>query len=235
VSLQIQAGECVAVVGPNGAGKTTLLLALLGLLPVASGRVRLRGLPLRAWRGRREIAREMAYVPQSYEGFPGFTVEDLVATGRHAHRGPLSPPGTRDRAAIELALERCGLIHLRTRIASQLSCGERQKVHIAAAIAQESPILLLDEPTASLDVHHQIAVLGMLRSLLSQGQTLVIVCHDLNVASALGARALALRAGRVAFDGAVDALLNAGRLREIFEADFTVIDHAGRPGVLPRL
>ncbi len=220
VSLRIEGGQTVAVVGPNGAGKTTLLLALLGLLPVERGRIEIDGEPIERL-SRRRIARQIAYVPQIYEGFLGFRVRDIIETGRYAHRDPLEAMQAADRRAIETAVDRCDIRDLLDRTADTLSGGERQKVWIAAALAQESPALLLDEPTNSLDPRHQAELIRLLRELARAGKTLVVVCHDLNLPAMLDARVVAMKKGGISFDGPAEEFLAAQKLREVFETEFT--------------
>jgi len=219
VSLRIEGGQSVAVVGPNGAGKTTLLLALLGLLPAESGRIEIDGEPIERL-SRRRIARQIAYVPQIYGGFLGFRVRDIIETGRYAHRDPLEAMQAADRSAIETAIDRCDIRDLLDRTADTLSGGERQKVWVAAALAQESPALLLDEPANSLDPRHQAELIRLLRDLVRAGKTLVVVCHDVNLPVMLDARVVAMNQGRVAFDGPAEEFLAAEKLREVFETEF---------------
>lgn len=235
VSFQINRGECVAIVGPNGAGKSTLMLAMMGLLPIAEGRILLHARELHDFGGRRALAREMAYVPQQYEGFTGFTVRDMVAAGRYAHQGALGLHSRADRAAIEEALGACGLTDLSQRITSQLSGGERQKVWLAAAIAQQSPILLLDEPTTALDPQHQTQLIQMLSRLSDAGRTLLIICHDLNLAAALKARVLALRAGALLYDEPFSEFFDDRHMQEVFSAEFQRLTVEGGPRVLLRV
>jgi len=219
ISLSIDEGATVALVGPNGAGKTTLLLSMLRLLPIESKHVTIDGEPIGRL-SRRAIARLIAYVPQSYEGFLGFRVRDIVETGRYAHLGPLEPMRAVDRSAIESAIDRCGIRGVLDRTAYTLSGGERQKVWLAAAVAQESPALFLDEPTNSLDPKHQAELIRLLRDLAAAGKTLVVVCHDLNLAAMLDARVVALKQGRVVYDGPANDFLAPRRLGEVFETEF---------------
>ncbi|MBN1490791.1 MAG: ABC transporter ATP-binding protein [Phycisphaerae bacterium] len=234
VSLVAEPGETIAVVGPNGAGKTTLLLSLLGLLPRQTGRITLDAVPIEKL-SRRRIARHVAYVPQLYEGFLGFRVRDIIAAGRYAHVDPLDPLGGNDRKAIDAAIERCDVRGLLDRTAETLSGGERQKVWLAAALAQESPALFLDEPTNSLDPKHQAELIRLLRELAQAGKTLMVVCHDLNLPAMLDARVIALRDGRVAFDGAVETFLPPERLREIFDTEFVQLADAASGRTLVQL
>jgi len=230
VSLTIGPGQSLAIVGPNGAGKTTLMQAMLGLLPAAEGWVAVEGKRLTALT-RRQIARRIAYVPQSYEGFLGFRVRDVVASGRYAHLSRLEPAGRQDQQVIDWAIATCGLAGLEDRALHTLSGGERQKVWLAAALAQESPALFLDEPTSALDPKHQAELIRLLQELVAQQRTLVVICHDLNVAAALGERVVALVGGRAVFDGPVAAFLQHDRLRAVFEADFVL--HDAGPGRCP--
>ncbi len=219
VGFSIDSGECVAIVGPNGTGKTTLMLAMLGLLPWRRGQVCLDGQAIPRFR-RRQLAQMIAYVPQSYDGFSGFTVEDMVKSGRYAHRGPVAWYTPEDHRIVEEALRVGGLTDLRNRIVQTLSAGERQKVLLAAAMTQQSPIVFLDEPTTALDPKHQQELVESFRQLHRQGKTLVLICHDLNIAVALEARVLALRSGRLVFDESIGDFLHPDYLRATFDAEF---------------
>jgi iron complex transport system ATP-binding protein len=219
VSLRIAAGDCVSVVGPNGAGKSTLMAALLGLVPVRSGRVRLDGEPIGRL-ARRAIARRVAYVPQIHDGYLGFSVRDVVASGRYPHLEALAPPGEADRAAVERAVDLCRIGDLLDRHLDTLSGGERQKVWIAAALAQETPALFLDEPTSALDPAHQAELIHIMHRFAGEGGTLLVICHDLNLALALGGRVIGLNQGKLAFDAPVEVLLEPERLHALFGTSF---------------
>ena len=201
VSLTAEPGEVLAVVGPNGAGKSTLVLAGLGMLPVKGGKVRLDGHDPRRL-NRREVGRRAAYVPQFYEGYTGFTVMDVVASGRYVHLPAFGAPSAQDREAVAQALVDSGLQGMEQRQVSTLSGGERQKVWLAAAMAQGSPGLLLDEPTSALDPHHQADLIRLIRRQAAEGKTVVVICHDLNLPAMLGAKVAALKDGQVVFCGA---------------------------------
>lgn len=222
VSLSVGGGECVAIVGPNGAGKTTLLEALIGLLPVSSGSVSIGGRDVRRT-PRREIGRQVAYLPQSVDGFGGFAVRDVVRMGRYPHVRPLSPLSADDEAAVDRAMAACDVTSLGDRSVHQLSGGERQKVWLAAALAQEAPCLLLDEPTAALDPQHRIELVRTLRGQHERGVTMLMVSHDLDVVAAIAQRIIGLRDGRVACDEKTDAFLTLGRLRDVFGCDFDLM------------
>jgi len=228
-SFSIEGGQSVAVVGPNGAGKTTLLQALLGLLSARGGRIELDGRPVHTW-SRRALARRVAYVPQFYEGYLGFTVRQVVEAGRYAHLSPLAPAGERDLVAVEESLKAADVSDLAGRRVGHLSGGERQKVWIASALAQEAGALWLDEPTQSLDPRHEHELIGLMRRQQDQGRTLIVVTHDLNLAVGLRCRALAIKDGRLAFDGPSEELADPLRLKEIFDTDFLVTRPDGYPG-----
>jgi iron complex transport system ATP-binding protein len=221
VSLGIAAGECVSIIGPNGAGKSTLMMALLGMLPAAEGQVRLDGRPI-ASVPRRQIARRIAYVPQIHEGYMGFSVRDVLESARYAHLDPLEPLRAADREAIAAAVAATGVEPLIERAVDTLSGGERQKVWIAAALAQSAPALFLDEPTNALDPAHQADLIAIMRRFHAGGGTLVVVSHDLNLPLALGGRVVGLRGGGVFFDEPVSVIQDVGRLGELFGTQFTL-------------
>ncbi|MBW3535714.1 MAG: heme ABC transporter ATP-binding protein [Gemmatimonadetes bacterium] len=200
VSLAVPPGTLYAVLGPNGSGKSTLLRVLLGALAPTAGVVELDGRPLPAW-NRRELARSVGVVPQSESiAFP-LSVRELVAMGRYPHLGFLRAEGDADRSAVAAALERCDVAALRDRDVTTLSGGELQRVRIARALAQEPRALALDEPTASLDVRHEMSILELLRASADQGLTVVLVTHHLNLAARFADRMLLLHEGRVAAEG----------------------------------
>ncbi len=227
VSLRIADGDRVSVIGPNGAGKSTLMATLAGLLPVAGGTVRLDGRPIARLR-RREIARRIAYVAQTHDGYLGFRVREVVESGRYAHVEPLTPLGPQDRQAVDDAVAACALADLLDRPVDTLSGGERQKVWLAAALAQQSPLLLLDEPTSALDPAHQVELIRIMQTFAAAGGTLVVICHDLNLSLALGGRVVALQAGRVCFDEPVAALEDPERLERLYGTRFEI--HRGPEG-----
>ena len=232
VSLTAEPGEVLAVVGPNGAGKSTLVLAGLGMLPVKGGKVRLDGHdPSRL--SRREVGRRAAYVPQFYEGYMGFTVLDVVASGRYVHLPAFGAPGPQDREAVAQALADSGLVGMENRQVNTLSGGERQKVWLAAAMAQGSPGLLLDEPTSALDPHHQADLIHLIRRQAAEGKTVVVICHDLNLPAMLGAKVAALKDGQVVFWGSAAEFMQPQLLEGIFGSRFVVAreEGTGRPWI----
>jgi ABC-type cobalamin/Fe3+-siderophores transport system ATPase subunit len=161
-------------------------------------------------------------VPQIHEGYMGFSVRDVVEGGRYAHIHPLDPLSEQDRRAIREAVVACRIDDLLDRTVDTLSGGERQKAWIAAALAQQSSVMFLDEPTNALDPAHQAELIRIMRGFVGPDHTLVVICHDLNLPVALGGRVVALRQGRAAFDGKVEMLLDTNRLRDLYGTDFAL-------------
>lgn len=219
VSLSIQHGERLALIGPNGAGKSTLLAVVTGLLRPAAGRVRLFGDHV-AELDRLAVARRLAVVP-GVAGLPFATrVEEVIALGRLPHEDPLRGPRPSDRAAVAAAIERVGVGHLLGRDARELSLGERQLVLIAMAVAQATPVLVLDEPTVHLDLRHQVGAMELLVDLNERdGTTIVAVLHDLALASHFFPRLVLLDGGRIVADGPPAEVLTANRVHDVFGVD----------------
>jgi iron complex transport system ATP-binding protein len=236
IDLEVFAGECLMVVGPNGAGKTTLLRLLTGLLPPAEGEIRHRGRSL-ASLPRRERARHIAYVPQVRPASVPLTVYEVVLLGRYPHLSPLQlAPRSEDFAAVQEALAVVGIADLRDRPLDELSGGERQAVYIAAALAQEAEMLVLDEPTTHLDARHQRELAALLLKLAREaGRTVVAATHDLNLASLLGDRLLALAGGRVLAVGRPAEILRPELLDRLFGTRFEIVRGGERPVTLLEL
>ncbi len=230
LDLDLARGECLALVGPNGAGKTTLLRLLAGVLPPTAGEVRYQDRPY-ASLSRRELARRVAYVPQVRPARVPFTVEELVLQGRFPHLSAFQlAPRPQDYRAVRESLELAGVAPLSGRRLDELSGGERQAAYIAAALAQEAEILLLDEPTTHLDPRHQRDVAAILLALRRRGdQTVVFATHDLNFASRLADRVAALQEGRLLASGTPAELLAPPLLTRLFAAPFTVVASGERP------
>jgi ABC-type cobalamin/Fe3+-siderophores transport system ATPase subunit len=217
--LSIASGERVALVGPNGAGKSTLLRALTGVLTPRSGSVRLCGDPIGSVH-RQAVARTIAVVPELADVPFAMPVSEVVALGRLPHEPPLTGLRASDIAAIDGAIERVGIGHLRNRDVRELSMGERQLVFIAVAVAQAAPILVLDEPTAHLDIRHQVEVMELLVDLNRRdGTTVIAVLHDLALAAHFFPRVVVLDAGRIVADGAPSRVLDGERIRAVFGVD----------------
>ena len=216
VDVRIEAGERVAIIGPNGAGKSTLLRLIAGTLRARTGHVRLGG-DLVERLDRVAIARRVAAVPSQASLPFAMTVEEVVALGRLPHENALRGPGPSDVAAVAAAIDRVGLSHLVGRDARELSLGERQLVLLALAVAQGSPILLLDEPTVHLDLRHRVEAMEMLVDLNERdGTTVVAVLHDLGLASHFFPRLLVVDDGRLVADGPPPAVLTDETIRTVF-------------------
>lgn len=200
VTVGVADGSLTAVLGPNGSGKSTLMRALLGVAPLAGGTASVDGRPVAEW-SRRDLARSVGVVPQSETiAFP-LSVRELVAMGRYPHLGPLRAEGAADREAVERALARCDVTGLAERRVTSLSGGELQRTRIARALAQEPAVLALDEPTAGLDLGHEMAILELLRAWADGGMTVLLITHQLNLAARFADRMVLLDGGRVAADG----------------------------------
>jgi iron complex transport system ATP-binding protein len=215
VSFVARAGEFVGLLGPNGAGKSTLVRLVAGLARPGAGSVRLAGLDPHA-APRRAVARVCAFVPQEPRLAWPFTVRETVMMGRAPHQGLLALPSRLDHGAVQGALEACDLVHLAHRRLDALSGGERRRVFFARALAQEPRVLLLDEPTAFLDLAHQVAVMRMARLAARGGLSVVAVLHDLNLAAAACDRLVVLSGGRVVAEGAPAAVLTAERVAAVW-------------------
>jgi len=213
--LTLEAGELVAVAGPNGCGKTTLVRGLLGLLPLRRGQVTLDGRPVSAFR-RADLAQLVALVPQREETPFSWRVDEMVGFGRYARLGALSPMTPADRAAVDRALTRCDVTELRTRRVETLSGGEWQRVRIARALAQEPRLLILDEPTASLDLGHEMELFELVRRLVEEGLAALVVSHHLNIAARYADRMLLLDHGRIAASGPPSEVMQAKLLTRVF-------------------
>jgi len=200
LSLRIEAGELVGLIGSNGSGKTTLLRLLMRLLAPDQGEVWIEGEALRHC-SRREIARKVSLVPQDASMAFSLTVSEVVAMGRNPHRGRFEPESREDLRIVAKALEATSLTALSQRSVDTLSGGERQRVLIARAIAQQTPVFLLDEPTANLDLRHQLEVLELVRTLTETGVCGVAALHDLSLASRFCTRLMLLAHGTVVASG----------------------------------
>jgi iron complex transport system ATP-binding protein len=232
LSLDIARGRITAMLGPNGAGKSTLLHLMLGTLWPRSGRVRLHGRLLPAWT-RKELALEIGVVPQG-ETEAQFTVRQVVAMGRYPYLGPWQRERAEDAAAIARAMDRCDVSAFSGRWLSTLSGGERQRVRLARALAQEPRILVLDEPTASLDIRHEMTMFTLLRSLRDEGTTIVLATHNLNLAARYADEIVMLHGGRLVARGAPSDVLTAARTSEIYEWPIEIVTHAsGAPQIDP--
>jgi iron complex transport system ATP-binding protein len=217
--LSVAEGERLALVGPNGAGKSSLLRVVTGVLAPRAGSVELLGDPVEDV-PRKKLARTIAVVPEVADLPFAMPVAEVVALGRLPHEPPLTGLRPADTAAVDAAIERIGITHLRRRDMRELSMGERQLVFIAVAVAQAAPILVLDEPTAHLDIRHQVDVMELLVDLNERdGTTVLAVLHDLALAAHFFPRVVVLAEGRIVGDGTPAETLRADRIREVFGVD----------------
>jgi iron complex transport system ATP-binding protein len=220
-SLTVSPGELLGVLGPNGAGKSTLLRVLAGTLAPSSGAARLFGKPL-ASLSRREVARDVAVVLQSEEVAFGYSAFDVVMMGRAAHQDGWMRARAEDSLIVRRAMERCDVEALAERPVADLSGGEQKRVALARALAQTPRVLLLDEPTAFLDIRHQIALFDLLAEEVAAGLACVVVMHDLNLAAQYASRVALANAGRLVAVGRVEEVMTYARLRETFDTDLYV-------------
>lgn len=215
ITMAVPGGSFYAVLGPNGSGKSTLMKALLGVVPLEGGEARVDGRPVGDW-GRRELARSVGAVSQrEATAFP-ITVRELVSMGRYPHLGPLRPEGPRDREAVDRALAWCDVRELAGRDVGTLSGGELQRVRIARALAQEPRSLVLDEPTASLDIGHEMAILQLLREQADRGITVLLITHHLDLAARFADRLLLLDQGSVAAEGSAAEVFTPEILERVY-------------------
>jgi len=235
VSFDVRRGTILGVLGPNGSGKTTLLRLMAGTLAPLAGRMLLDGRDVGRF-SRRDLARKVAVVPQETHSTFDFTAIDIVLMGRYPHLGPFELEGARDLTIAQEALAAVGMADLSDRLFGTLSGGEKQRVVIASALAQTSDALLLDEPTASLDLGYQIEIAALLTRLnRERGTTMVISTHDLNLAAALCSEIVLVRGGRVLAHGLTADVLTAAHVRALYGVDADVQFHprAGHVTVVP--
>jgi len=235
LDLVIPRGRVTAVVGANGCGKSTLMRALARLLGPRAGAVLLEGQAIRRL-PTKEVARRLGLLPQSPVAPDGLTVEDLVARGRYPHQGLFRQWSERDEAAVEEALAATATTELRARPLDELSGGQRQRAWIAMTLAQQTELLLLDEPTTFLDLAHQIDVLDLLDTLVHErGRTVVMVLHDINQACRYADQLVAVRDGRVHAAGPPGDIVDAAFIRDVFGLEARIVEDSvtGTPLCLP--
>jgi len=231
--LNVPEGEVTALVGPNGSGKSTLLKALSNHLTPESGTVRLHGESIQSF-DQTELAREMGVLSQENESSDSITVEDLAYHGRYPHRGFFERVGPEDREAVERALEQAGVTHLRDTELGQLSGGQKQLAWIAMVLAQETDVLLLDEPTTFLDLHHQFRVLETVRQLNeSEDVTVAVVLHDIAQAARFADNLVAMRDGELYDWGPPRKVVTEQLLADVFGVEATV-EYEPELQILPR-
>lgn len=233
VTLDVIHGQFTAIIGPNGSGKSTLVRAMLGALPLETGEVMFEGRALGGY-SRAQLARRIGAVTQIEEmPFP-VTVRELVATGRYPHLGAWRAEGEADRVAVARALDRCDVDQLAARSIAEVSGGERQRARIARALAQEPATLVLDEPTASLDLAHEMSVFELLRSLADdEGRTIVVATHNINLAARYANFMLLMRNGTPARAGVPADVMQQQTLEQVYAWPVRIFELDGAPQVAP--
>jgi iron complex transport system ATP-binding protein len=232
VSLEVRSGEVVALVGPNGAGKSSILATLSGDLSPERGESMLMNRPTSSYRPLQQARLRAMLLQANQVSFP-FTVQQVVEMGRSPWVG--QPEEERDDDAVALATDSVEIGHLLTRRFNELSGGEKARVSLARVLAQETPIVLLDEPTAALDLHHQERVMGLIRQLGREGKSVVVVVHDLNLAAAYADRVALIVDGRIDATGSPAEVITAERISEVYRVEVDVLsDNDGRQIVAPK-
>ena len=235
VSLDVKPGEIVGLIGPNGAGKSTLMRAVSGVLAAKTGQIMVDGADIRRL-SISQRARLLAVVPQARQMGGAFTVEQAVMMGRTAYMGWLGRSGRADEDAVQLAMQRTGLLDFAERSIASLSGGEQQRVLLARALAQSTPVLLLDEPTNHLDLHHQVNLLMLVKELAREKNLAVLAAmHDLNQAAVFADRLALLVEGRLHAAGAPGDVLTRENIRFAYETDVEIVPHpvSGQPVIFP--
>ncbi len=232
VSLRLAAGEVVGLIGPNGAGKSTLLRAMLGLIKLDNGHCQLAGRNLSRWT-LRQRARQLAYLPQQGESHWPLTVSRVIEMGRMPHLSPWQRPGARDRQAIAEAVEKTEVEDLLTRVVTTLSGGERMRVNLARLLASQAPILLADEPIASLDPYHQFHIMEIFSEHARSGGSVLVVLHDLNYAARFCDRLVVLDKGEQVAQGSPREVLQPDLLRRVYGVDTRWVEDGDLSIIVP--
>ena len=234
VNMDVESGQMVGIIGPNGAGKTTLLRLLAGYLVPGTGTIDLFGKDLRAYE-KRKLAQLVATLPQTISTIFPYTAEEFILMGRYPHFDKRLGYGREEEAVVREVMECMGIDQLAGRIVSTLSEGERQKVYLAQCIAQNPKVLLLDEPVSHLDIRHQMQTLELLVALNEKGLTILMILHDLNLASEFCSRILLVSQGKVFADGAPAATLTYQHIEAAYGTVVVVRENplSGKPLVLP--
>ncbi|MBW6521185.1 MAG: ABC transporter ATP-binding protein [Desulfoarculaceae bacterium] len=222
IDLDLAPGQFYGLIGPNGSGKTTLLDLLTATRSLQSGQISFQGKAL-DWYSKKELARKIALVPQQFAMGFDFTVADLVLMGRHPHIPRFSNPSARDLELVDRAMRMMQIEPFRRRLITDLSGGEKQRVVVARALAQDTEVLVLDEATSSLDIHHTIEIMHVIRKLVrEEGRTVIAAIHDLNLAAAFCDQVIVLKEGRVFSAGTVRETLTSSLIAEVFQVEAEV-------------
>jgi len=233
INLDLAPGQFYGLIGPNGSGKTTLLDLLTATRSLRSGRISFQGKGLDRY-SKKELARKIALVPQQFAMGFDFTVADLVLMGRHPHIPRFSNPSPRDFDLVDEAMAVMQIHSLRHRLVTDLSGGEKQRVVVARALAQDTEVLVLDEATSNLDIHHTIEIMHVIRKLVrDEGRTVIAAIHDLNLAAAFCDQVIVLKEGRIFSAGTVGKTLTSRLIAEVFQVEAEV--QAATPRHPPRI
>lgn len=234
LSMSIGEGEFISMIGPNGAGKSTILKILTGDLVPTGGTVSFRGRPLRDYRPR-DLARHFSIVHQARETVLPFTVHDFIRMGRFPHQGAFVVESEQDGEVIQWAAETTGVCDLLPRRLTELSGGELQLVRVAHALAQNSRVILLDEPVSHLDIQHAVMIMDILWKLNHEGATVIAVLHDINIASDYSSRIIGVKSGEIFFNGGPGEVLRYDLVEALFNTNCIVMKNptTGRPFVYP--
>lgn len=227
LDMEVRPGQVTAAVGPNGAGKSTAMRLLAGLLRPSAGSVLVNGEPAESLH-RAALARQVSYVPAALPGRAAFTARECVSMGRYCHRGRFRPERDSDRAAVTAALEATDCSHLADRFLHQLSTGESRRVALARGLATEARHLLLDEPTASLDIEHSLALLELIQRIAATGRSVLVALHDLNSALSATQYVYLLDRGSLHAAGKPSEVLTAATIREVFSVDAEMLGSGPR-------
>lgn len=235
VDVDITEGSLTVIIGSNACGKSTLLRALAKMLPSRSGTIELFGRPIEG-ESRKSIARQLSMLPQSPTAPEGIVVEDLVARGRYPHQGLLRQWSKQDEIAVAEAMAAANILELRERDVAALSGGQRQRVWIAMTLAQQTPIVLLDEPTTYLDLSHQLDVLDLARDLQAAGKTVVVVLHELNLAFRYASEVIVMREGGIVVQGRPEDVVSAALIEDVYSVSCQIVPdpESGTPLVVPK-
>jgi iron complex transport system ATP-binding protein len=234
INLSVKKGNFIAIIGPNGAGKSTMLKAMAGLIKPISGEILFKNCRMGRY-SRRDLAMNFSVVHQFHENILPFTVCDFIRLGRFPHQKLWQIETAEDRAIIDSAIEMTGISHLLNRQITELSGGEQQLVFITQALAQNSDIIILDEPVSHLDIHHTTLIMDILHRLNHKGTTVITVLHDMNIASDYCSRICALKKGEIFFNGTPEEVLKYNLIEKLFETPCVVLDNpiSHKPFVYP--